>query len=58
LIRRRCEHLRYRCVHGDEIRNLGYRRKVCLDCGKALKGDLPIYCSITGDPHPSSLAPK
>lgn len=55
LSRRRCEHLRTRCTHGDEIIERNFCRQVCLDCGKALDRDLPYLCYQTGHPHPSAL---
>lgn len=49
--RRRCPHLRVRCVHADEINFLRGRRRVCLDCSRALDGPLPEPCSVTGERH-------
>jgi hypothetical protein len=46
----KCKHNRVRCVHGDEIVRLNYRRSVCLDCGKVLD-DLPKFCTVTNKPH-------
>lgn len=51
-----CRHERVRCTHGDEIIGRRFRRRVCLVCGRALKGPLPVECFFTGDPHPSSPA--
>lgn len=50
---RRCPHDRVRCVHGDEIIRADWRRVACLDCGKYLKGELPIVCYFTGQVHQS-----
>ena len=47
---RRCRHLRRRCVHGDEIIALRFRRAVCLRCGRALR-ELPATCSYSGRRH-------
>lgn len=49
--RNRCPHINVRCTHGDEIIMMGYRRRICLDCGWALDGPLPDICSVTGVPH-------
>lgn len=51
---RLCEHARVRCTHGDEILARGHRRRVCLDCGAALRGPLPDDCWYTGKPHRSA----
>lgn len=51
---RRCPHINVRCTHGDEIIGRGYKRRVCLDCGRALDGPLPEPCSVTGEPHLSA----
>lgn len=49
--RARCQHVRLRCTHGDEIIARGWRRAVCLDCGKSLDRPLPEPCWYTGEPH-------
>ena len=46
-----CKHARVRCIHGDEIIARRWRRRLCLDCGRALKGPLPEPCYYTGKPH-------
>ena len=46
-----CKHLNLRCVHGDEIIYRGYKRVVCVDCGKALELALPEKCWYTGENH-------
>ena len=43
-----------RCTHGDEIIGRGFRRRVCMVCGRALKGPLPDECFFTGELHPSA----
>lgn len=54
---RRCQHLRTRCIHGDEILQAmkvylrwwkpeKLRRQRCLDCGRALERD--AVCVILG----------
>lgn len=50
---RRCPHDIVRCVHGNEIIARGYRRQVCVKCGRALKGPLPEFCTVTGHRHSS-----
>ncbi len=55
MIWRRCRHEHVRCTHGDEIIARDFRRRVCLDCGRALKGPLPEICYQTGEPHPSTM---
>jgi len=57
--RRKCEHLRTRCIHGQEIIDMGkyyivrfwkedvVRRQMCLDCGKPL--DRKAICTATGE---------
>lgn len=52
-IPRVCKHARVRCTHGDEIIHRRRRRRVCLDCGRSLKGPLPDRCffSPAGKPH-------
>lgn len=42
-----CRHNVVRCIHGDEIIAVGYRRSQCLLCGKYLK-DLPDICCHKG----------
>jgi hypothetical protein len=49
-----CKHEHVRCTHGDEIIGRNFRRRVCIDCRRALKGPLPLICSVTGEPHPSA----
>lgn len=51
-----CRHERVRCTHGDEIIGRRYRRRVCLDCGRSLRGPLPVDCFFTGEPHSLSNA--
>lgn len=46
-----CWHLKTRCVHGDEIVQLKWRRVVCMVCGRGLKEPLPIICFFTGKAH-------
>lgn len=46
-----CDHLRVRCVHGDEVNDRGGRRRVCMICGRSLKGPLPRVCFFTGEEH-------
>lgn len=48
-----CKHEQVRCTHGDEIVARNFHRRVCLVCGRALKGDLPETCffSPTEQPH-------
>lgn len=46
-----CEHQVIRCTHGDEIIHRKWRRRVCLDCGRSLRGPLPDVCFFTGEPH-------
>lgn len=52
-IPRVCAHDTVRCIHGDEIIARGFRRRLCMTCGRALKGDLPRICWFTRTPHPS-----
>lgn len=52
-----CKHTLVRCTHGDEIIGRGYRRRVCLICGRSLRGPLPYECFFTGEPHPH-MVPK
>lgn len=47
----RCRHGNVRCIHGDEIIFRGWKRVLCLDCGRALPGDLPLVCWYSGDVH-------
>lgn len=51
-----CQHDHVRCTHGDEIIGRGFRRRVCLVCGRSLRGDLPEMCFFTGEPHPSVVS--
>lgn len=53
-----CKHEHVRCTHGDEIIARRGRRRVCMDCGRALRGDLPRECAFTGRPHLSSAYPS
>lgn len=46
-----CRHKHVRCTHGDEIIARKYRRRVCLCCGRSLKGPLPTMCYFTGTFH-------
>lgn len=46
-----CKHPEVRCTHGDEIIHRRYRRRVCMVCGRSLKGPLPVNCFFTGTPH-------
>lgn len=46
-----CKHPRVRCTHGDEIIARGFKRRVCLDCNRALDGPLPEPCTVTGRFH-------
>jgi hypothetical protein len=48
-----CRHQRVRCIHGDEIIARRFRRRLCMICGRALAGPLPLRCWYTGDPHPA-----
>ncbi len=52
-----CPHSRVRCTHGDEIIERGFKRRVCLDCGRALDGPLPDPCAQTGLPHHRATGP-
>lgn len=51
-----CKHDMVRCTHGDEIIGRNFKRRVCMRCGKALKGPLPDICFFTGKPHRSRLS--
>lgn len=58
MFRKKCQHLRTRCIHGDEInwrvktyvfrfwKDEEVRRQSCLDCGRAL--DRVAVCTGTG----------
>lgn len=48
-----CDHEVVRCTHGDEIIGRRFRRRVCMVCGRSLKGPLPRLCFFTGELHPS-----
>lgn len=48
-----CKHDAIRCTHGDEIIGRRFRRRVCLLCGRSLKGPLPKECFFTGLNHSS-----
>lgn len=50
-IRGMCKHSSIRCTHGDEIIGRNGKRRVCLVCGRGLKGDLPEFCFFTGEFH-------
>lgn len=39
-----CKHVATRCTHGDEIIHRGFRRQVCLVCGRSLNRGLPEFC--------------
>lgn len=52
-----CEHKYVRCTHGDEIIGRRYRRRVCMSCGRSLKGPLPDPCFFTGEPHSKWIFP-
>lgn len=55
-----CKHERVRCIHGDETIARRFRRRLCMVCGRALKGPLPVVCfySPTGEHHSSEGAPR
>lgn len=53
-----CEHWKIRCTHGDEILGCKMRRRVCMICGRALKGDLPFVCFFTGEIHSHFRIPR
>jgi len=55
-----CKHLEIRCTHGDEIIGRRYRRRVCMICGRSLKGPLPEMCFFTETAHlsPSPVPPQ
>jgi hypothetical protein len=46
-----CKHPKVRCTHGDEIISRGFRRRVCMVCGRALKGSLSDWCFFAEQPH-------
>lgn len=46
-----CKHYIVRCTHGDEIIGRRWRRRVCMNCGRSLKGPLPVVCFFTGEMH-------
>lgn len=46
-----CKHKHVRCTHGDEIIGRNFRRRVCMVCGRSLKGPLPSMCYFTGGFH-------
>jgi len=48
-----CRHETVRCIHGDEIIARRWRRRLCMVCGRALRGDLPRVCWFSGRVHPS-----
>lgn len=50
-----CKHELIRCTHGDEINARNGRRRVCMVCGRALRGPLPLFCFFSPDKevHPS-----
>lgn len=47
---RRCKHEFIRCIHGDEIIALNYKRGECVMCGRLFK-ELPRVCAHTGKVH-------
>lgn len=49
-----CKHEKIRCTHGDEIIHRRWRRRVCMICGRSLKGPLPRICFFTDTVHYSS----
>lgn len=46
-----CKHERIRCTHADEIIHRRFRRRICMICGRSLKGPLPKICFFTGTEH-------
>lgn len=46
-----CKHATVRCTHGDEIIGRRFRRRVCMVCGRALRGPIPAMCWFTGGRH-------
>lgn len=48
-----CKHETVRCTHGEEIIGRRFRRRVCMVCGRALRGPLPAWCWFTGRSHVS-----
>lgn len=54
-----CKHERVRCTHGDEIIHRRWRRRVCMICGRSLRGPLPEVCffSPTGERHTAGALP-
>lgn len=46
-----CKHPVVRCTHGDEIIGRNWRRRVCMVCGRALRGPIPEICFFTGKFH-------
>lgn len=46
----KCKHPRQRCIHGDEIIAVGFKRGVCLDCGQ-FQDKLPDPCFVSGKDH-------
>lgn len=48
-----CKHETVRCTHGDEIIGRRFRRRVCMICGRALRGPIPDMCWFSGRPHHS-----
>jgi hypothetical protein len=49
-----CKHETVRCIHGDEIIARNFRRRLCMVCGRALKGRLPLRCWFSGRLHPAT----
>lgn len=45
-----CQHKNQRCIHGDEIIQVGFKRARCLDCGQYLT-KLPETYYYTGERH-------
>lgn len=50
-----CKHKNIRCTHGDEIIARNWRRQVCLICGRALRGPLPVYCFFSPEGKAHSI---
>lgn len=46
-----CKHPQVRCTHGDEIIGRNGKRRVCMVCGRGLKGPIPEICFFTNTPH-------
>jgi hypothetical protein len=52
-----CRHATVRCTHGDEIIHRRWRRRVCMVCGRALRGPLPALCFFTEQLHRTARRP-